>query len=149
MSSHGPCIFQDARPRVVDFPLTLIFSIWQWVYHWPFGYNADQYIHFGTIGQCSPLIAECVRLKIIDNLLMPILITSKQHLYTQYLYATNHIHIIDIQYCIVMYYRFHPRVLLPFNFCSTAIHPIWVRDNVALSHSCTFGRQFMACGSFH
>jgi len=29
-------------------------------------YNADKHIHFGVMWQCSPLIVECERLKIID-----------------------------------------------------------------------------------
>jgi hypothetical protein len=116
---------------------------------YPFPYNADQYIHFGRMWQCSPFIAECVRLKIVDTRLTLTSITSKRPLCTQWLNATNHIHIIDIQYCICMNYSLHPRVLLPFNFWSTAIHAIWVRDGVALSHSCAFGRQFTACRSFY
>jgi len=32
-----------------------------------FGYNADQYSYFGRMCWCSPLIAECVRLRIVDT----------------------------------------------------------------------------------
>jgi len=99
--------------------------------------------------QCSPLIAKCVRLKIVDTLLTLTLITSKQPVYTQSLYATNHIQIIDIQYCVCKYYRLHPGVLLPLYFKWTAFHTVWVRYDVALSHSSAFGWQFAACRSFH
>jgi len=99
--------------------------------------------------QCSSLSAECVRLKIVDALLMLTVITSKQPSYTQYLYAKNGILIIDIQYWICKYYHFHPGASLTLNFWSTSIHIIWARSNVALSYSCTFGRQFTTCRSFH
>ena len=54
--------------------------------------------------------------KIIDAPLTLTLITSKQPLYTQSLYATNQIHSYDIHYCVCIYYRLHPGVLLPLNF---------------------------------
>ena len=112
--------------------------------------NADLYIHFGRMGQCNQLIAGCVRFKIVDTLLTHTLITvSKQPLYTQLVYATNYIHIFDIQYCVCMYYRLHPGVLLPPTFWSTAIYAIWVWNGVALSHCRAFGRQLTACRSFH
>ena len=87
--------------------------------------NSDLYIRFGRMWQCSPLIAECVRLKIGDSLLTLTLITSEQPLYTQYLYATNRILITDLQYCVCIDYRLHPGVLLPLNFWSTAVYAIW------------------------
>jgi len=99
--------------------------------------------------QCSQMIAECVRLKIVHTLLTLTLIRSKQPLYTQWLYATNHILIIDLQYCICMYYRLHPGVLLPLNFWSTGSYTISVRNDLALSHSRAIGRQLTACRSFH
>jgi len=61
----------------------------------------------------------------------------------------NHIRIIDNWYCVYMYYRLHPGVLLPLNFCSTDIHTIWVIDDVALSHSRAFGWQCMVRRSFY
>jgi hypothetical protein len=54
--------------------------------------------------------------KIVDAPLTLTLITSKQPLYTQSLYATNQIHSYDIHYCVCIYYRLHPGVLLPLNF---------------------------------
>jgi hypothetical protein len=146
-------MFHYAIAKIIDASLTL---------HWHsilgcgnehvicvFQYNANRYIDFGRMWQCSPLIAECERQKIIDNLSMLTFITSKQPFNTQSLYATNYIHIIDIQYCVCMYYRLYPGILLPLNFWSTAIHTIWVRDEVVRSHSHTFGRQFEACWTFH
>ena len=111
--------------------------------------NADQYMYFQKMWQCSPLSAECIKLEIVNTLLTLTLITSKVPSYTQFWYATNHIHIIRIQYWVCMYYRLHPGVVLPLNFWSTANHAIWERDDVALSHSCAFGWQFRACRSFH
>jgi len=46
-------------------------------------YNADRYIHFGRMWQCCSLIAECIRMKIIDNQLTLTLITLKQPLWSQ------------------------------------------------------------------
>jgi hypothetical protein len=43
------------------------------------------------------------------------LIPSKHPFYTQKSYATNQIHIIDIQYHVCMYYCLHAGVLLPLN----------------------------------
>jgi hypothetical protein len=40
------------------------------------------------------------------------------------LYPTNHIHIIDTQYCVCMYDLLLPRNLIPLNFGSSAIHGI-------------------------
>jgi len=68
---------------------------------------------------------------IVDTLLTLTLITSKLPLYTQLLYATNHIRIFEIQYYVCMYYRLHPGVLLTLNFWSTAIYTIWLRNDVA------------------
>jgi len=94
--------------------------------------TANWYIYFETIWQCSPLIAECVWLKIVDTVLTLTLITSKQPLYTQELYATKYILIFDIQFYLCVHYRLHPGVLLPSNFLSTAIYALWVRNDSAL-----------------
>jgi len=116
---------------------------------WLFGYNANRSIHFGRMWQCSLLIAECVRLKIVDALLTLTLLTSKQPSYIQWLYAINRLFIIDIQYCVCGYYHLHPGSLLPLNFWSTSIHIFWVRDDVAPSQLCAFRWQFTAWRSFH
>jgi len=76
------------------------------------------------------------------------IITLKEPSNTQSLYATNHIQIIHIKYCICKYYCFHSGASLPLNVWSTAIHVIWVRDDAGLSFSCAFSRQFTACWSF-
>jgi len=129
---------------------------WRWFLGWVndcvmclFRYNAEQYIHSYGMWQCSPLIVECVRAKIVDALLTLTLITSKQPSYTEYLDPMNSILIIDIQFCVSKYYHLHPGTLWPLNFWLTTFHIIWVRDNMALSQSCAFGRQFNACRSFH
>ena len=74
---------------------------------------------------------------------------DKQPLYTQSLYATNRILIIDIRYCVSNYVRLDPEAFWPLDFWSISLHVMWLRDDVALSHSCTFSRQLMACRSFH
>jgi len=102
-----------------------------------------------TIGLCSLLIAECVRLRIINALLTLTSITSKQRSYTQLLYATNRILIIDIHHWVSEYYHLHPGALLPPNVWSTSSQVIWARNDVALSHTCAFGWQFTPCRSFH
>ena len=53
--------------------------------------------------------------KMVDVPLTRTLITLKQPLYTQKLYASIQIHSFDILYCICMYYRLHPGVLLALN----------------------------------
>jgi hypothetical protein len=53
---------------------------------------------------------------IVDTPLTHTLITLKQPLYTEELYATNKIHSFDIHYCVRMYYHLHPGVLVPLNF---------------------------------
>jgi hypothetical protein len=114
-----------------------------------FRYNADQYVDCGMMWQVSQFIADCVRLEIVNTQLTLTIIISKQPLYTQYIYATKQTLIIDIQYCVCMCSHLHPAVVLPLNFYLTCIHAIWVREDVALSHSCAFGQQFVACRSFH
>jgi len=54
--------------------------------------------------------------KIVEALLTLTLITLKQPLYTQELYATYHIRIFDIRYYVCIYYRLNPGVLSPLNF---------------------------------
>jgi len=51
---------------------------------------------------CSFLIAESVRIKIVDAPLMLTLKTYTQLLYTQQLYAKKHVIIIDNQYIVSM-----------------------------------------------
>jgi hypothetical protein len=65
-----------------------------------FCYNANQYIPLEIMWQCSPLIAKCVRQKIVHTPLTLSLITSKHPLYNQSMYATNHIQITDIPYSV-------------------------------------------------
>ena len=141
--------FNNAMPKIVDHPWTLIFRTCQRAFHFPFSLKRLPTFSLWKYVTSSPLIADGVRLKIVDTQLTLTSITSKQRFYTQWMYATNHIHSIGIQYSICMYYHLHPGVLLPLNFKSTAIHAIWVRDEVALLHSHTFSREFMACWSFH
>ena len=114
-----------------------------------FSYNADQHIHFGRMWQGSPLIADCVRVKIVDALLTLTLITFKQMSDTQKLYTMNRIHIIEIHHCVLKYYRMHQEAWLPLNFWSTDVHAIWVRDDVGKLQSCAFGRKLTACRTFH
>ena len=42
-----------------------------------------------------------------------------------------------------MYYRLYPGVLLHLNFWSTPIYALWVRKDMALSHSRAFGRKML------
>ena len=91
----------------------------------------------------------CVRVNSVDTLFTLTLLTSKQSWFTQYVYVTNLILIIVFQYCVSEYNHLHPGALLHRNFWSTSIRVIWARNNMAKSHSCVFGRHFMACRSFH
>jgi len=111
--------------------------------------NAEQYIHIQRIWLSTPFIAKCVWLKIVDTVLTLTLIRLKQTFYSESFYTTNHIHIIDIQYCVCMYYRLYPGVSLQLNLWLTAIYPIWWKDEVAPLHHCIFAGQFTACRSFH
>jgi len=99
--------------------------------------------------QCSPMLTECVRQKIIDALLTLTLITSKQLSYTQELYTTDSILFIDIWYCNSEYYHLLPGYMLRLKFGSTTTHIIWARNEVAQMHSGAFWCNFTACGSFH
>jgi len=116
-----------------------------------FRYNADQYIYCVVTWQCSSVIVECERLKIIHARLTLIFGwgNNTHPLYTQLLYVTNHIHNIDIRYWVSKYFRLHTEALWPLNFWSISINVMWVGDDVALSRSCAFGRQLTACRSFH
>jgi hypothetical protein len=127
-------------------------SFWGWgnrrvmfVFH----YNVEKEIQFGRMWKYTLLIAECVRQEIVHAGLMLTLIALKQPLYSQWLYPTGHILDIGIPYCICMKYHLHAGDLLNLNIWSTSIQGSWVRDDVALSHSCACGRQFTACWSFH
>jgi hypothetical protein len=53
--------------------------------------------------------------KIVEAPLTLTLITLKQSLYTQQLYAMNEIHSYDNHYCVCMYYCLYKGVLLPLN----------------------------------
>ena len=53
----------------------------------------------------------------------------------------------DNQYSVSMYNYLHSEASWPHNVWSATIHSIRVIDDIALSHSCAFGRQFTACRS--
>jgi len=68
-----------------------------------FSYNPGQFICFGRMWQCNPMIAKCVWLKVIDTPLTLTSNTSRQSLYIHSLYATNRTGIIDSQYSVSLY----------------------------------------------
>jgi hypothetical protein len=75
--------------------------------------------------------------------------TNKQASCTQSSYAINCLPIINIEYCVSRYYGFHSEDLWPHDVWTPSMHHIWVRDNVAQSHSCAFVLPITACRSCH
>jgi hypothetical protein len=68
--------------------------------------------NYYRISQHSSLIAQCIKLNIVDVWLRLSLITSKQPFYTDNLYAINHILTINIEPCDSEYSHFHLEALL-------------------------------------
>jgi hypothetical protein len=65
-SLHSPWIIQDARPIIVDPPLTLIISRWyRYCLHY-FAETDSQYNHYVTILKSYPGIIHVTSLKMID-----------------------------------------------------------------------------------
>jgi len=59
--------------------------------------------------------------------------------YTDYWHPILRLHVLS----------FASRSFITSQFLISDIHAIWVRNDVALSHSRAFGRQFTACRTFH
>ena len=143
------------KPTIVDALLTLC---WHSVggsgnqhVNCLFSYNAGEYIDFGVTWQCSTLIIEYERLKIVDT---PLTLIhgwghNKQPSYTESSYATNCIQVIDIQCCVSNYLCLHPEALGPLDLWPISLQVMCVTDDVALLRSCAFGWQLMPCRSFH
>jgi hypothetical protein len=72
---------------------------------WHCTYNAEQCTYFATMWQCSPLIAESVRLTTVDASLTYTLNTSKQSSHSQSFFATNRVVIIDKKQRVSMRYH--------------------------------------------
>jgi len=67
----------------------------------------------------------------------PIIVRNNS--YTHYWHPILRLHVLS----------FASRSFITSQFLISAIHAIWVRNDVALSHSRAFGRQFTACRTFH
>jgi len=107
----------------------------------------SQYNHFGFMWLCSPLIAENVRLKIMDALLILTLMTDGQSLDDHQFYAIMRIEVIANKYIISMYKHLHPKASRPVNFWSITRHDISAINGIGLSRPSTFSWQSTACRS--
>jgi len=114
-----------------------------------FTYINGQYNHFGRMWQCSPLIADNVRPKIVEAPLTLTSMTYKQSLDAQQLDAKMHAVVVGRQWIVSMYKYSLRKASKPLNFSSTTTHITWVINDVALSGYSTFSWQFTACRSKH
>jgi len=97
----------------------------------------------------SPVIAETVRLKIIDT---PFMLTILQYFHlldVQQLYAMMHTVIIDCQYVSSMYKDCYPNGLKTVDIWATNVRIIRVIHNIRQWSSSAFGLQLTACWSVH
>ena len=78
--------------------------------HFHFTFKHDQYFHICRMWQCSPSIAECIKLNINDTRLTLTLNPSWQWLYAQYIDAKAGIVIRDSQYIISICTHMHPKI---------------------------------------
>jgi len=193
----SPVIVECVRPKIVDAPVTLIFGLGNKHDIFLFAYHADQCIHFGREIQLSRSIVECVQYWFVDAAVMlifklgqwachlPLLLSRRPRhsiwkdetmlpydcrlCITKNRWCSIDAHINDIKMAFVHsiiacnilqthYWRpilrfwvlsFALEALWHFNFSSTSINIVWVRNDVDLSDSCTFGWQFKVYRSFH
>jgi len=139
----------DEMPRIVEAPWMLIFRMWQQAWHLPFSLYSRQIHSRRKNVTLRPF--DCWMCKTKNR-------WRSVDTHTNYI-KTASVH--SIKVCNESYKHYwhrilclyvlslHPLDLLPLNFWSTTIHTMWVRDRRALSHSCIFSLQFMACRSFH
>jgi len=137
------------RLNIVEALLTVIFGMAQWVHHLCFRlccrpihsvWKNETTLHFDcrmcrtwNRRRCVNAHIEYIEVAFVHSIIVGNTL------------ETHHRH---LKVCL-KYYRLHLAALRPLNFWSTTIYVVWVRDEVAQSHSCEFGWQFTACRSFH
>ena len=153
MSSHSPLdspwCNAKIRWRSIDVALKFIFRMWQRAYHLPI-MLLRQPIRLLWKDVTMPPI-DCRMCKTVNRwhsvdthlnhietaFVHPIIVRNDS--YTHYWHPILRLHVI----------WFASRSFITSRFLISAIHAIWVRNDMALSHSRAFGRQFTACRTFH
>jgi len=153
ISSRSPLDFPwcNAKNRwhSIDALLTLIFRMWQRAYSLPFSLLCRP-IHSLWNDMTLPPI-DCRMCKTVNcwhsvdahfthsetAFVHPIIV--RNHSYTHYWHSILRLHELS----------FASMSFITSQFLISAIHAIWVRNDVALSHSRAFGRQFTAGRTLH
>jgi len=152
-SSRSPLDFPwcNAKNRwhSIDAPLTLIFRMWQRVYSLSFSLLRRPIRSLWNDMIIPPI--DCRMCKTANRwhsvdahfnhietaFVHPIIVRNDS--YTHYWHPILRLHVLS----------FASRSYITSRFLISAIHAIWVRNDVALSHCRAFGRQFTACRTFH
>jgi len=142
-------ISHEAMPKVVDAPLPLIFRMWQLA--------CD--LHLRLLRRPTHSVGKDVTMQPFD---------CRMHMTKNgWRYVDAHINHIETaswdaifvynesfphyRHSIlrVLVFLFASRSYVTSQFLSTSVHAIWLREDMALSHSCAPGLQLMACSLFH
>jgi hypothetical protein len=129
--------------------LTLIFRMWQRPYSLPSSLLGRPIRSFWNDMTIPPI--DCRMCKTVNRwhsvdahfnhtgtaFVHPIIVRKDS--YTHYWHPILRLHVSS----------FASRSFITSQFLISAIHAIWVRNDAAISHSRTFGQQFMACRTFH
>ena len=147
MTLHSPVIITDARPKIVDASLTLIFRMGQeacrmrfYQLRWPLlPLWMDAIMQLCDCGMGKTVnhwrsIDAHLRAILGDMLTVIGCATIVRKMYKVYSGS---------QYSISMYYYLHPKASCPLSVWATTIHIIWMMNDVGVWRFSIFGQQFM------
>jgi len=146
---HSPVIIKDARPKIIDAPLTLSSRMGHRPCWFPFYLQSRPILPLSKNVTMQP--SDCGKRKTrncwrsIDAHLNDILIFIGCSTITRKM----HIVIIDSQYIVSIYNYSHPKASSPLCFWATTTHDIWGMNDVASSCYSPFGQQLTAYRSIH
>jgi len=153
ISSCSPLDFPwcNAKTRwhSIDAQLTLIFRMWQGAYSLRFSLLRRPIRSLWNDMTIPPI--DCQMCKTVNRwhsvhahfnhietaIVHSVIVRNDSD--TQYWHPILHLHVL----------LFASRSFITSQFLISAVHAIWVRNDVALSHSRAFGRQFTAYRTFH
>jgi len=153
LSSRSPLDFPWCNAKncwhSIDAPLTLSLRMWQRAYSFPFSLLRQPIRSLWNHMTIPPI--DCRMCKTVNRwhsvdanfnhietaFVRPIIVRNDS--YRDYWHPILRLHVLS----------FASRSFITSQFLISDIHAIWVRNDVALSHSRAFGRQFTACRTFH
>jgi hypothetical protein len=134
MLLHSPVSIEDALPKIIDAPLTLISKMWQGPCHLPFCQSRRPILHLWIDATMQPF--DCWMGMTVNHWC-----SVDTHLWAHYrdtltviecstIVPKMHIIIIGSQYTVSMYHHLNPKALSPPSIWATTRHIIWVMNDV-------------------